>query len=601
MSVLSILLAQAVMLSACSSANVPEAEESTQAALSASTELSSAASSADISNMSFEIDEKDMSAEYDEANIITLSDTTITKGGVYRITGTITDETVTVAAGDKDTVTLVLDNASVINSNGPAIYIRSANKVYITLKDGTANTLSDGSSYTMTDGSTTVDAALFSKADLTVNGTGTLTVEGNCKHGIVSKDDLIITSASMNVTSKNVGLNGKDCVKISGGSYNITAGSDGIRSDNDEDTSKGYVYIDGGTLNITAANDGIQAETVIKADNAEITITSGGGSTNSLSSSEESFKGIKAGSDIIVSEGTYSIDSADDCIHSNNNISISGGTFTLSSGDDGIHADNELNISGGNINISKSYEGLESSRILISGGNIAIVSSDDGLNAAGGNDGSATGMRFGRGEFGSSAGEIVISGGYIVIDASGDGIDSNGSIEISGGVTLVSSPTNNGNGALDYDTTAAVSRGVLAALGSSGMAQSVTDSESQGVLACTFSRQNGGETFLVCDESGNVILSFTPQNAYECAVVTAPELKADGTYKIVTGASVSDADENGFAQNTTYSGGTELEYSTLTANSFGAPGGRGGGMPPQGREDMPKDGIPHRDGEGRKT
>ena len=222
-----------------------------------------------------------------------------------------------------------------------------------------------------------------------------------------------------------------------------------------------------------------------------------------------------------------------DCIHSNNTVSITGGTFTLSSGDDGIHADTDLSISGGNISITKSYEGIESSRILISGGTISIVASDDGLNAAGGNDSSSMGGRFGQGGFSSSTGEIIISGGYTVIDASGDGIDANGSLEITGGVTLVSGPTNDGNGALDYDGTATVTDGVLVALGSSGMAQSISSSGTQGVLACTFSTQSGGKSFLVSDSDGNAIVSFTPSKSYECAIVTAPKLESNSRLSVL--------------------------------------------------------------------
>lgn len=597
---LSILLCSAIFLTACAPSSSEE---------KVNTEISAA----DTGEMEFEFDEKDLSGAYDESDIIEitgiadtadsesntqgaittatqeaaaevsqkelseLSGTTITQAGTYRLTGSITDKVITVEAGDKDDVTLVLDNVTIANSNGPAIYIRSADKVYITVKDGTTNSISDGSSYNVTDGDTTVDAAIFSKADLTINGSGALSVDGNYKHGIVSKDDLIITAGDLTINAEKVGLNGKDCVKISSGTFLITAGSDGIRSDNDEDASRGYIYIDGGTLDITAANDGIQAQTVIKADNASLTIKSGGGSGQSLSSSEESCKGLKAGSDILIYGGKYSIDSRDDCIHSNNTITITDGTFTLCSGDDGIHADADLSISGGDINITKSYEGIESSRILISGGNIYVVASDDGFNAAGGNDGSAMGGRFGQGSFNSSSGQISISGGYIVIDASGDGIDSNGSLEITGGITLVSGPTNNGNGALDYAGTANVTDGIVIALGSSGMAQSLSSSEGQGVLAYSFSAQKGGTSFLVSDNSGNAIVSFTPSKAYECAIVTAPALENGSDYTIVVGATVSDADENGFAQGAAFTGGTQLSCDPISSGGFGRHDNMGGG------------------------
>lgn len=511
---------------------------------------------------------------------------TITSGGTYRLTGSITNQTITVAAGDNADVQLVFDNVTITNDSGPAIYVQSADKVYITLADESINTVSDGFSYNMIDGTTTVDAAIFSKADLTINGSGSLNLNGNYKHGIVSKDDLIITAGNLNVTAQNVALNGKDCVKLSSGIFNLSAGSDGIRSDNDKDSSRGYVYIEGGTLNIWASNDGIQAETVVKANNAAITITTGSGNNGSVLSSDESYKGIKAGSDILLFGGYYTIDSLDDCIHSNNTVSITGGSISLLSGDDGIHADTDLSISGGSIYIGRSYEGLEGSRIFISNGIIQLTASDDGLNAAGGNDTLAANGQHGPDSFTSSSGEISISGGYIVVNASGDGIDSNGSLNITGGIILISGPTDNGNGALDYDGTASISDGVLIALGFSGMAQSITSSGNQGFLACTFEKQTGGTSFLVSDDANNVLVSFTPPKAYECAIVSAPNIVAQMSYNVVVGATVSECDGNGFAQNTSYTGGTELGYSAVGSSIHGAPSG----MTPPERKSGPSNG-----------
>ncbi|MGN1386974.1 MAG: carbohydrate-binding domain-containing protein [Bacillus sp. (in: firmicutes)] len=578
------LLVLSVVLSACSAEQQEDTTASESNGTSEQTDDTSSIETADTTEMDFTFSDKDLSGEYDESEAVDISKNAsepITAAGTYVLTGNITDTVITVAAGDEDKVQIVLDNVTLENAEGPAIYIQSADKVFITVKDGTTNTISDGTSYSMIDGETTVDAAIFSKADLTINGSGTLSVSGNYKHGIVSKDDLVVTAGNLNVTSQKVGLNGKDCVKIGSSNVNIAAGSDGIRSDNEEDTSRGYIYLEGATVNITAENDGIQAETVLNSNGADVTINAGSGSENSLTDTEESYKGMKAGSDILISGGNYTINSQDDGIHSNNTISITDGTITLSSGDDGIHADTDLSISGGTIDIIKSYEGLEGTRILISGGTISLVASDDGLNAAGGNDSSAMGDRPGQGNFSSSTGEIVISGGYISVDASGDGIDSNGSLEISGGITLVSGPTNNGNGALDYDSSATITDGVLIALGSSGMAQSIASSGNQGVLDYTFSSQSAGTTFLVSDSDGNVVVSFTPAKAYECAVVTAPGIQVGSTYSVVVSAAVSGADENGYAEDSSYTDGIILGSSEASSGSSGSSGG--GQMPDRGQ------------------
>lgn len=165
---------------------------------------------ADTSGMDFTFTDRDKTGDYDATNVRSVSgDYRITAAGTYVLSGTIKDTIVTVAAGDNDKVQIVLDNAVITNANGPAIYIQSADKVFITCKEGTTNTVSDGASYTLTDGSTTIDAAIFSRADLTINGTGTLNVTGNDKHAIVSKDDLIVTAVTMQISAQKVGLNGK--------------------------------------------------------------------------------------------------------------------------------------------------------------------------------------------------------------------------------------------------------------------------------------------------------------------------------------------------------------------------------------------------------
>lgn len=585
------MLALALTLASCTSGgeqstapvSIPEAPEG---------EIPEEVSSADLSGMDFDFTDRDNNADYDENKITNVgeidSEYEITSEGTYIFTGEITDKTITVNASENDKVQIVLDNASIKNANGPAIYISEADKVFITLKEGTQNSISDGSDYSITDDNGELDGAIFSRADLTVNGSGSLTVNGNYKHGIVSKDDLVITNAAINVTSKNVALNGKDCVKINGATLTLNAGSDGIRSDNDEDTTRGFVYIESGTLDITAANDGIQAETAIKIQTADIKIVAGGGSSANLNNSAESYKGIKAVSDILIYGGSFNIDSLDDSIHSNNTVCIEGGNFTLSSGDDGVHADTDLAISAGEMVISKSYEGLESSRIFVTGGRFDITASDDGLNAAGGNDQSSGNNPFmgggfgGPGGFGMDAfdngvGEIVISGGYMLVDASGDGIDSNGTFALTGGIVLVCGPTNNGNGAFDYGSGASVTGGVLIAVGTSGMAQGFSEAENQGAMLVSFSYRSGGTNLAVCDENGNAIVVFTPKKDYQCAVITAPEIQQGGTYGIYAAVAVSGTDENGFAQNVPCSGGTHIVDITMSSLLYGSGGGFGGG------------------------
>lgn len=527
---------------------------------------------------------------------------TITDEGVYVLSGTFNGQ-ILITAGDKDKVQLVLSSATITSPAGPAIQAESADKVFITVAEGTENHLSDAAP----GDDESADAAVFSRADLCINGKGTLTVTGNYRHGVVSKDNLIIAGATLTVSATSTALDGKDCLMMTGTTASITAGSNGLRASNAEDDTRGFIYIADSTLTITAGTDGLQAETLLRADNTTMTITTGDGSGESTvfagndrgmwggfggygrttSQSTGSWKGLKAGKAIEINGGVYTIDSQDDCLHSNGDLTITDGQFALESGDDGIHADNALLISGGDIVISQSYEGIEASTLTITGGSIDITSSDDGLNAAGGADGSSTADRWGRGMFSSGVGEIVISGGYVHINAMGDGIDSNNTIRVSGGVTLVSGSPSGGNAAFDYDGEATVTGGVLMATGGSGMAQSFTAAENQGCMLFGLNGGPAGRNLAIVDAEGRIVAAYTPENSYSAVVVTAPGLQVGTTYAVLIDAVIDGADAHGFAADASYTGGTELGSIEMTTvlqggsghSMGGGPGGGFGGGP----------------------
>ena len=563
-----------ILLTACSHSNITNDYSSSD-----NQDTSSTISRTDTSGMDFSFENTDTIASVTGDTVTDISSATesgtnsanntynITTGGVYTFTGDKTDVMLLIDAGESD-VTVVLSGVIIKNSKGPAIYVCSADKVTLTLADGTVNTLSDGSSYSITDSNSTLDATIFSKADLTINGTGTLNIEGNYKHGVVCKDDLIISSGTLNVNSQNVGLCGKDCVKINSGNITVNAGSDGIRADNTEDASKGYIYLYGGAVDIIAANDGIQAETVINIENVDLKITAGGGSGNSLSSSSESYKGLKSSSDIYITDGTFNINSKDDCIHSNGTITISGGAYTLSSGDDGIHADTDLQISGSSttLTINKSYEGIEATNIVISGGNISVTATDDGLNAAGGNNTNSTSdgfMRPGRNNFSSSNGSIKITGGNIYINMSGDGIDANGTLDITGGNITVSGANRGDTAILDFDSTGTIEGGTFIGTGASNMAQNFSSSSTQGVIFTTCSTQSAGTKIALKDSSGNIVLSHTADQDFSCIILSHALIKKGETYTLTIGSSTQ----------------TIAMSSTVYGSGSGIGGGMHGGRP----------------------
>lgn len=513
---------------------------------------------------------------------------TISAAGVYVFSGKLDNGQIIVDSDDNATVRLVLNGAEINCSNSAPIYIKNAEKVIVTLQEGTQNSVTDGENYTFEDAQTDEpSAAVFSKADMVINGTGTLTVHGNYKDGIKSKDDLKITGGTMRVYSADDGITGKDTVMVKDGNIIIEAGGDGLKSTNDTDNTKGFVALEEGSYDIKSGADAIQAVTSVMISNGVYKLTTGGGSANSINntgsgrdntiqrpnavtsetplakgistqipdgtltvtevavntaaqsdeSESQSAKGIKSTADIIISGGTFTIDSSDDAIHSNNLISITDGEFSITSGDDGIHADSEITIKSGKLNITKSYEGIESSSINISGGDLRIVASDDGINAAGGNDGSSINGRPGQNTFASAGNvQLNISGGTILVNAAGDGIDSNGSIYMTNGTVLVNGPTNNGNGALDYNGTFEISGGVLIAAGSSGMAQAPSDQSTQYSVIMNFSNaQKAGTDVQLRDSKGNTVASFKPDKQYQSIVFSSPELKKDTAYAIYSG------------------------------------------------------------------
>jgi len=526
---------------------------------------------------------------------------TITAAGTYEVQGILNDGQIVIDTQDAETVTLILNGADITNSTSAPIYVANTEKVVITLADGTENTVTDGATHFYPDESNEPNAAIFSNDDLTINGTGALTVNANYNNGIASDDDLKIVSGTITVNAVHDGIKGKDSVLIKDGVITINAGADGIQSSNTENAEKGYILIEGGTFNITSALDGVQAETNLQINAGDFTITSGGGSVNTSTNSggmwggpgmegnpnkpEESAKGLKAGVDLSIMAGTFNINSADDSIHANNAVTINDGAIQIASGDDGIHADATLIINGGEINLTQSYEGLESAVITVNGGTIHLNASDDGINAGGGADGSSIGGRPGQNDFAAGNYYVYINGGYLFVDAGGDGLDTNGSFEMTDGVVLVNGPTNNSNGPLDYNGTFNVSGGFLVAVGSSGMAQAPSDTSTQYAVMYNFDTvQSAGTMLHIETQNGQEILTFMPTKEYQSVMISSSELKNGETYLVYTGGSASGAAIDGLYEGSLYTPGTQVASFTTSSmvTSIGAIGGGPGGGRPGG-------------------
>ena len=418
----------------------------------------------------------DTASSDSDAVQISGSTVTITDEGVYLVTGTLDDGMLVVSADDADKVQLVLDGVQITNADSAALCVLEADKVFVTTASGSENTLANGGSYTAIDDNN-IDAVIFSKADLTLNGAGTLTIEAAAGHGVVSKDDLVLTSGTYHISAESQGLSGKDSVRIASGTYTITAGKDGIHAENADDESLGFVYISGGTFSITADGDGVSAAAQLQIEGGDFTVTTGEGSASDTMETDSmgfgqrggfmeesasdtgeddtaSRKGFKAGGSLTVTGGSFVTDTADDSFHAGGDILVTGGTFTLSTGDDAIHSDAAVTIQDGGFTIAYCYEGIEGQTVTIDGGVFDIDSVDDGINAAGGADSSGFGGgRPGQEQFSSDSDSfITINGGEFVIVSSGDCIDSNGALTLNGG-TLDLTCSSSGNTALDCDGT----------------------------------------------------------------------------------------------------------------------------------------------------
>lgn len=471
---MSLLLTAAVLVSGCQAAEATDAAG--QTALVTPSDM---------------FTDRDLEVGYDEttAAVITLSGSTIscdsdavtidgstvtiTDEGTYILSGTLEDGMVLVDAEETDKIHLVLDNASIHCSDCAALYIRQADKVVATTAADSQNSLSGGETFTQLDDNN-IDGVIFSKADLTLNGLGTLTVDSPAGHGVVTKDDLVVTSGTYVITATGQGLSGKDSVRIADGTFTLTTGKDAIQSDNTEDTDKGFVYLAGGSFTITAEGDGLSASSWMQVDDATCTITTGGGSANGETRTSDAAPGgmgggkggrmpladgsaptdgstqpperpsgempqdgmqppadlpqaaaptdTAAASDTAAdtaatadSTASTEADTTDTVstkgLKAGTSLTILGGSFTMDCADDAFHTNGNLTVSGGTASIQTGDDAFHADNALtISDGDIDISTSYEGLEGL----------------------TVTVSGGDINVVASDDGINAAGGADQSG-------------------------------------------------------------------------------------------------------------------------------------------------------------------------
>lgn len=512
---------------------------------------------------------------------------TILGGGTYVLSGELTDGSLIVDAPDGGEVRLVMNGAKITSSDFSALYVKEAKKVVLSLVEGTENILSDGSAYReekLEDGKPS--AALYAKDDLTINGKGTLIINGNYEDGLKVNDTLKVTEGILKVTAKDDGINANDVIAFLAAALEVTSGGDALKCEN-ESEEKGFIAFGGTGLTIVSEGDGISASSAVYANEVTASITAAGGS-QSLETAAGGFggfgrerqeasetdtpstKAVKAGTDLVINGGSYNLNSPDDALHSDGDMTIEGGDFTLATDNDAIHAEKNVKLSPKTMEITTCLEGLEGGNIVIDGGDIRIIARDDAINAVGENGGGG----FGRGPMGMRNEEITeediyltINGGNLYIETAGDGVDSNGAALVNGGYLEVYGPENDGNSSLDFEYGFILNGGRLLAAGSAGMAELPSEASEQPSLVFYLEESHEAKSKIsVTDGEGNEIMAGEAGKKFNWVLVSAPEIEIGKEYTLSVNGSVIAAAEA--AETVTSSGNQER-------TAPGMPGGEG--------------------------
>ena len=508
---------------------------------------------------------------------------TITKAGTYKLSGEYQGQ-IKVETADSDAVRLVLDNANITNSSGAALNVVNADEVILYSASGTTNTISDGADYTAT-GEDDPDAVVYSKADLTIAGEGTLKVNGNHEDGIHTSDGLVIASGTLEVNAANTGIKGKDYMDILGGTINVTAQQDGIKSTNDTDEGQGWTRLSNGTVTVNAGDDGFKASRVVEISGGSLTV-------------EQSDEGIEA-QYINVSGGDVNVTSADDGM--NASLKTSDSESTDSSANTSDTADQQQNnqqqgsLPGGQQNGTSNQQQQGTGQPPAMSGTSQDGTSQNGTSGTaqqqnntqnqgnqnmgqppampGGNaqDGTSQNGTTGTGQQGmgqppqggmpgGGTFEVVdaainVSGGHVTVNAEGDGIDSNGVTTLSGGTLIVNGPSQGGNAALDTNGDLLLNGATVLSGSTADMFEAPSTNSTSGYLKLTNSSGfEQGSTVQVADSSGKVVANYkVTKSNVQLVLVSSSSIVKGQSYTVYTTTSAVDSNAASLA-----SGATEL-------------------------------------------
>ena len=474
---------------------------------------------------------------------------TITKAGTYKLSGEYQGQ-IKVETADSDAVRLVLDNANITNSSGAALNVVNADEVILYSASGTTNTISDGADYTAT-GEDDPDAVVYSKADMTIAGEGTLKVNGNHEDGIHTSDGLVIASGTLEVNAANTGIKGKDYVDILGGTINVTAQQDGIKSTNDTDEGQGWTRLSNGTVTVNAGDDGFKASRVVEISGGSLTV-------------EQSDEGIEA-QYINVSGGDVNVTSADDGM--NASLKTSDSESTDSSANTSDTADQQQNnqqqgsLPGGQQNgtSNQQQQGTGQPQPPAMSGTSQDGTSQNGTTGTG-QQGMGQPPQGGMPGGGGGTFEVIdaainVSGGHVTVNAEGDGIDSNGVTTLSGGTLIVNGPSQGGNAALDTNGDLLLNGATVLSGSTADMFEAPSTNSTSGYLKLTNSSGfEQGSTVQVADSSGKVVANYkVTKSNVQLVLVSSSSIVKGQSYTAYTTTSAVDSNATSLA-----SGATEL-------------------------------------------
>lgn len=484
---------------------------------------------------------------------------TITKAGTYKLSGEYQGQ-IKVETADSDAVRLVLDNANITNSSGAALNVVNADEVILYSASGTTNTISDGADYTAT-GEDDPDAVVYSKADLTIAGEGTLKVNGNHEDGIHTSDGLVIASGTLEVNAANTGIKGKDYVDILGGTINVTAQQDGIKSTNDTDEGQGWTRLSNGTVTVNAGDDGFKASRVVEISGGSLTVEQSdegieaqyinvsGGDVNVTSEDDGMNASLKTSDSESTDSSANTSDTADQQQNNQQQGSIPGGQ---QSGTSGTAQQQNNTQNQGNQNMGQPP--------AMPGGNAQDGMSQNGTTGTGqqgmGQPPQGGGMPGGGGgTFEVVDAAINVSGGHVTVNAEGDGIDSNGVTTLSGGTLIVNGPSQGGNAALDTNGDLLLNGATVLSGSTADMFEAPSTNSTSGYLKLTNSSGfEQGSTVQVADSSGKVVANYkVTKSNVQLVLVSSSSIVKGQSYTVYTTTSAVDSNAASLA-----SGATEL-------------------------------------------